>query len=52
MSFLNHFKSDRLIMIECLNPNVNGRKRTDEEKEEMLRENQAKREEERATHEQ
>ena len=52
VSFLDHFKTDRLILIECLNPNTNGRKRTDEEKEDMLRENQTKREEERATHEQ
>lgn len=52
VAFLNHFKSDRLIKISCEDANTNGRKRTDEEKEQMRTENEAKREEERATHEQ
>ena len=52
VSFLNHFKSARLIQIDCKDANSNGRKRTDEEKEQMRTENQAKREEERAAHEQ
>ena len=51
VSFLDHFKSERLIQIECKEANTNGRKRTDDEKEQMRTENQAKREEERATHE-
>ena len=33
VSFLNHFKSARLISIECAEPQKNGRKRTDEEKD-------------------
>ena len=52
VSFLDHFKSERLIQITCKEANTNGHKRTDEEKESMRTENQAKREEERATHEQ
>ena len=52
VSFLNHFKSGRLITMECVNPNKNGRTRADDEKEKMRTENLAKREEERATHEQ
>lgn len=52
VTFLDHFKSERLIQIECKEANTNGRKRTDDEKDELRTENQAKREEERATHEQ
>ena len=51
VSFLNHFKSARLITIDCVNPNENGSKRTDKEKEIISEKNLAKREEERASHE-
>lgn len=39
VSFLDHFKSKRLISIECVEANTNGRKRTDEEKDQMRTEN-------------
>ena len=52
VSFLEHFKSNRLITLQCQNQNENGRKRTDDEKDQMRTENEAKREEERAAHEQ
>mmetsp|Transcript_29242 Transcript_29242/g.36313 ORF Transcript_29242/g.36313 Transcript_29242/m.36313 type:complete len:182 (+) Transcript_29242:1732-2277(+) len=51
VSFLKHFKSARLIEIPCAEQNENGRKRSDDEKEEMRVKAQETREEERATHE-
>ena len=39
VTFLDHFKSKRLIQVECLEANTNGRKRNDEEKEQMRTEN-------------
>ena len=39
VSFLDHFKSKRLIQVECVEANTNGRKRNDEEKEQMRTEN-------------
>lgn len=35
VSFLKHYKSERLIQITCPNPEKNGRKRTDDEKDKM-----------------
>ena len=52
VSFLEHFKSARLIEIPCENQNENGYKRTEEEKEEIKVKATETREEERATHEQ
>ena len=52
VSFLEHFKSARLIEIPCPNQNENGRKRSDEEKDQMRVKAQETREEEKATHEQ
>ena len=51
VSFLEHFKSARLIEIPCANQNENGYKRTEDEKEEIKVKAQETREEERATHE-
>jgi len=47
-AFLKHYKSERLIKILCPNPEKDGRKRADEEKEEMKKVNAAKRDEEKA----
>lgn len=38
VNFLNHFKSDRLILIECKDQNTKGRKRPDEERSTILTE--------------
>ena len=51
VTFLNHFKSERLIKVECADPDKDGRKRTDEEKETMNADNQTRREEEKAQQE-
>ena len=51
VSFLEHFKSARLIEIPCPSQNENGYKRSEDEKEEMKVKAAETREEERATHE-
>jgi hypothetical protein len=35
VAFLKHYKSERLIKMLCPNPEKNGRKRADEEKDQM-----------------
>lgn len=46
VEFLKHFKSERLIEIQCANPEKDGRKRSDEEKEQILEAAKKQREEE------